>query len=276
MQKAIVISEVGKPAIAINRRIPQPKTNELLLRTKKTRDAGLFSKQPNQVLGHELAGQVIALGEGRGANSSGNTAQFALGERVVAQANFYPGQVLADAGALQQYAVVDAWFAARIDGAPGLSDEEAVAIASFVALFGWTGVGLGLPIPGISAIASGISYSRGWPGSGASSRRHAGYAAPLAQIQGLTGDGLVYALDTVNLVPGHRLGLAALSGTKRGCLVTLNRGAGYEYRMKVGFKGDGVVRPLPFRSVDGLDAVTVNRILDGYRDGRGEKVVLRV
>ncbi|KAJ0415899.1 GroES-like protein [Aspergillus carlsbadensis] len=339
MQKAIVVSEVGKPAIAITRRIPQPKANELLLRVtttslnpadQKTRDAGLFFNQPNQFLGHELAGEIIALGEEVGVTNT-PPCKFTLGDRVVAQANFSPGQVLDDAGALQQYTVVDARFAARIDGALGVSDEKAVtipvcAIASFIALFGPAGVGLGLPMPDVSvSVPSSFARMAGFGRivTTAAARneaelkslgathvidRHGGYADTLAQIRAVTGDELVHVLDAVNLAPGHKLGLAALSRTERGCLVTLNRvreggfgeaeigvkSAGYEYRMTVGFSAlypevagvfwervmewvrDRVVRPLAFRRVEGLDAAVVNGILDGYRDGGGEKVVFRV
>ncbi|RAK72676.1 zinc-binding alcohol dehydrogenase family protein [Aspergillus fijiensis CBS 313.89] len=355
MQKAIVIDEVGKPAISINRPIPQAGPSELLLRVtatslnpadQKTRDEGLFFKQSFQVLGHELAGEVIGIGKEAG------PAKFQLGDHIFAQGNFIPGQVLTDSGALQQYAVVNASFAAKVQSA-GLTDEEATtipvcAIASFVALFHSTG--MALPIPPASTPASqatsefldtAILIIGGGSNCGrfaiqfakqvgfgriittASARneielkqlgathiidRHAGYEANIQQIRDITGDSLVHVFDTVNNAQEQKLGLAVLSNTKKGCLITLNRipevrfsaaeigpkTAGYEHKMTFGFSAlypeisklfwervaswvkEGAMRPLPFSTIQGLEPTTVNKILDRYRDGQGQKVVINV
>ncbi|OJJ94630.1 hypothetical protein ASPACDRAFT_1860802 [Aspergillus aculeatus ATCC 16872] len=354
MQKAIVIDQVGKPAISINRPIPQAGSHELLLRVtatslnpadQKTRDEGLFFKQSSQVLGHELAGEVIAVG--REAAAAG----FLLSDHVFAQANFAPGQVLANAGGLQQYAVVDARFAAKVSAA-GLTDEAAAtipvcAIAAFIALFHSTG--LALPVPAatpasqatseyldksILIIGGGSNCGRfaiqfaklvgfGRVLTTASARnqtelkqlgathvidRHAGDEAIVQQIRDLTGDGLVHVFDAVNYAPEQKLGLAVLSNAQRGCLVTLNRtpeaafsaaeigpkAAGFEHKMTFGFSAlypqisklfwsrvatwvkEGALRPVPFSTLQGLDSTAVNKILDGYRDGQGRKVVINV
>ncbi|PIG82253.1 hypothetical protein AARAC_000003 [Aspergillus arachidicola] len=354
MQKAIVIDEVGKPAILLDRPIPEAGPNELLLRVtatslnpadQKTRDEGLFFKQSLQVLGHELAGEVIGIGKEAG------SAGFQLGDHVFAQGNFIPGQSLTDSGALQQYAVVNARFAAKVQSA-GLTDEEATtipvcAIASFIALFHSTGMALPIPPASLASQATSeyldkailvigggsncgrfaIQFAKqvgfGQIITTASARnevelkelgathvidRHAGYEANIQQIRDITGDSLVHVFDTVNYAPDQKMGLAVLSNTKKGLLITLNRisevgfsaaeigpkTAGYEHKMTFGFSAlypgtsklfwdrvaswvkEGAMRPLPFSTVHGLDPTTINEILDRYRNGQGQKVVITV
>lgn len=122
----------------------------------------------------------------------------------------------------------------------------------------------------------------------------------------VTADELVYALDTVNIGPAQHLGFAALSNTKIWCLITLNpvsdaepgativgeKMAGYEYRLAFGFSAlypklsmvfweniadwlrNGVIRPVRFEVIYGLNMEEVNKALDSYRDGQGSKIVL--
>lgn len=386
MQKAIVLEQVRSPALLIERPIPEPGANQLLVRVtasscksftshspairhtppglhsvcheisyadgykvnpadQKTRDEGLFFKEAPQVLGHEIAGEVIKIGQGAEAS------QFSAGEHIFAQANFFPGQTLTDGGALQQYVIVDARFAAKTKEA-GLSDDEATtipvcAIASFIGLFHSTG--LNLPVPrsadtlfltppelrneAILIIGGGsncgryaIQFSKlcGFSqiitiasakneaelrdlGATHVIDRHSGFDESVRKVREITRDGLIYAFDAVNMALEQDLGLAALSDSKRGLLITLNRvsdtepdpavigekAAGYERRMTFGFSAlypevavvfwaniagwirAGWVRPLKFVAIDGLDAVEVNRALDRYREGQGQKVVIK-
>ncbi|KAE8168653.1 GroES-like protein [Aspergillus tamarii] len=354
MQKAIVVEQVGRPALLIERPIPEPGHNQLLVRVtatslnpadQKTRDEGLFFKEPPQVLGHEIAGEVIKIGHGAEA------LQFTIGEHIFAQANFFPGQTLTDAGALQQYVVVDARFAAKTKEA-GLSDDEAAtipvcAIASFIGLFHFTGLNLPvprsastpLPMPtvlrnqAILIIGGGsncgryaIQFSRlcGFSqiitiasakneaelkdlGATHVIDRHSGFEENVRQVREITGDDLIYAFDAVNMAPDQNLGLKLLSDSKKGLLITLNRvsdakldpaaigkkAAGYTKRMTFGFSAlypevatvfwrniagwikAGLVRPLKFVTVEGLDVIEVNRALDGYREGQGQKIVVK-
>lgn len=118
-----------------------------------------------------------------------------------------------------------------------------------------------------------------------------------SQIRKIVGDDLVYALDTISN-HGYGLALSVLSNTKRGTLVRLTRGqideallaqkkAGVEDKHVVGFSAaipafgvlfwkvfptwleTGLVKPLPYKVIEGLDADKVNAALDQYRDGTG-------
>ncbi|GIJ92521.1 hypothetical protein Asppvi_001799 [Aspergillus pseudoviridinutans] len=352
MQKAIAVTRLKSPAVLVERPIPDPGENQLLLQVtaaslnpldQKTRDVGLFFKEPPQVLGHELAGTVVRRGAGTKAS------QFAVGEHVFAHANFVPGQELKDCGGLQQFALVDVRFAARVAGT-GLSDEEVAgipvcAMASFIALFHSTGLGLPLP-PALDKVNAAfkdqaililgggsncgrfaLQFAR-MVGFGrivtvASSRnnvelkgmgathvidRHASHDEILRQVRGVTGDELIYALDTVNVGPAQDLGLAALSNSRKGCLITLNpvneaepdkaqigeKAAGYDRRLTFGFSAlypdvsmvfwENIVgwlqaenlSPLRCEVIEGADPEKINAALDGYRDGQGQKVVVRL
>ncbi|PYI02322.1 putative alcohol dehydrogenase [Aspergillus sclerotiicarbonarius CBS 121057] len=352
MQKSIVIQKVSEPVRLVERPIPDPGDNLLLLQVtatslnpvdQKTRDVGLFFKEAPQVLAHDIAGRVIKLGPKQKAS------QFNVGDVVFAHANFVPGAVIDDCGGLQQYAIVDSRYAAKIDEA-GLTDTEAAtipvcAIAAFIALFHSSG--FGLPIPdGTSQSTQGCTRSQAILIVGGGSNcgrfavqlarmcgfdriiatasterfaelqelgathvidRHASRDEIVRQIRAITGDELVFALDTMNLGPEQDTGLAALSNSKRGCLITLNpvsesepeptfigeKRAGYDRRLTIGLSAlypevsgvfwkrisawvqAGQVRPLKFKVMEGLDAAKVNQLLDGYSNGHGQKVVIR-
>ncbi|KAK1145724.1 hypothetical protein N8T08_003962 [Aspergillus melleus] len=350
MQKAIVLEQVRSPVLLRERPIAEPGHNQLLVRVtasslnpadQKTRDEGLFFKEPPQVLGHEIAGEVIRIGQGAEAS------QFSAGEHIFAQANFFPGQKLTDAGALQQYVIVDAHFAAKTKDA-GISDEEATtipvcAIASFIGLFHSTGFNLSAPqttdtpselrneailiigggsncgryaiqfskLCGFSCIITVASAKNEAElkdlGATHVIDRHSGFDENVRQVREITGDSLTYAFDAVNMAPNQDLGLAALSSSQRGLLITLNRvsdtqpdpavigrkAAGYERRMTFGFSAlypdvatvfwrniakwirGGWVRPLNFVTIQGLDSAEINRVLDQYRNGQGQKVVVK-
>ena len=106
--------------------------------------------------------------------------------------------------------------------------------------------------------------------------------------------------------PEQEIGLVALSNSKKGCLITLNpvneeqpdpsfvgeKKAGYDRRLTFGFSKlypgvstvfweripgwirDGKLRPLKFRAIKGLDVGEINRALDDYRAGNGQKPVV--
>ncbi|KAK5054491.1 hypothetical protein LTR84_001382 [Exophiala bonariae] len=118
-----------------------------------------------------------------------------------------------------------------------------------------------------------------------------------SQIRKIVGDDLVHALDTVS-AGGYNLALSVLSDTQRGTLVRLTRGpvdeaalaqkkAGVQDKHVVGFSAaipafgalfwkvfptwleSGLVKPLPYKVIEGLDVDKVNAALDQYRDGTG-------
>lgn len=278
----------------------------------------------------------MAVGPGDGA------AKFNVGEHVYAQGRMPLDQVFIDFYGLQEYALVDVRLAAKVADT-GLTDGEAatvpVNVASlFVAMFHHTG--LGLPIPGteeakttdlsdetILIIGAGSNCGR----SGVEFARMAGFGTIIAhagpsneeelramgathfvnrhasnvldQIRSITGDELVYALDVVNWGPQQGLGIAALSNSKKGTLITLlptdgeldisdigRKDAGFERRMTFGkmaiipefapefwdrisqWLKEGRISPGKFKVMEGLDAEKVNEVLDLYRDGKGVKV----
>ncbi|KAL1852224.1 hypothetical protein Plec18170_005949 [Paecilomyces lecythidis] len=355
MQKAVVIENVGKPAVVVDRPIPEPDENHLLVRVtatslnpvdQKTRDEGLFFKQASQVIGHELAGEVTKLGR------SVDRTRFVIGDHIFAQADFVPGHIQTDTGTLQQYALVNVRFAAKVSDA-GLTDEEATtipvcAIASFIALFHSTGMGLPIPpaVHETSSVPVGLEHKAILIIGGGSNcgrfaiqfaklvgfskivtiasansfaqlkqlgathlvDRHIGFDLIIQQVRAITGDDLIYAFDAVNTGSMQDIGLFALSNTKKGCLVTLNRPSTqdsraaippqqtgrHERKMTFGFSALypeeaaifwetiarwvrlGAIKPLQFSTADGFDIARINSILDGYRDGQGQKVVLKL
>jgi NADPH:quinone reductase-like Zn-dependent oxidoreductase len=125
-------------------------------------------------------------------------------------------------------------------------------------------------------------------------RRAADVVEQVRDIVG--GDGLLYALDTVN--SEFTLGVSLLSNSKKGTLATLLPGgvqldqaqvgekkAGYEVKFSqgsghlhrelgrqfwghiAGWLEQGKIRPLRYRIISGLDEKAVNEALDAYRDG---------
>jgi NADPH:quinone reductase-like Zn-dependent oxidoreductase len=246
-----------------------------------------------------------------------------------------------DSNAAQQYALVDARFVGRVAGS-GLSDDEAatipvVVLAAFVALFAKSGHGFPAPFEpeartfdygGVTLLVVGGGSNTGRAtielaklvGVGriiaVAGRRNSDVlraigathvvdreaSDALDQIRAITGDDLVYAVDTVNAGKEQELGVAALSNSKKGTLITLRRpdgefdtarigskAAGYDRRLVFGVSPmhpevtvgfwewipkvlkEGRIRPMEFEVVEGLDARAVNGVLDRYRDGVGRK-----
>lgn len=301
---------------------------------QRTRDVGLFITAMPYVVASDIVGEVITKGAGE------HAAKFSIGEHVFGH-TFAEGGFSNDFNAAQQYALVDARYVGKV-AASGLSLDEAstipvILLAAFVALFASSGLGLPAPFSSeaktfpyaettLLVIGGGSNTGRAtielaaMVGIGriiavAGSRNEASLQSigatnfvdraahdALERIRTITGDKLIYAVDTVNDGPDQELGVAALSNIKKGSLVTLRRphgdlnadkigakAAGYERRLVFGVSPihpevtmefwkeipqwlkDGKVHASKFEVIEGLDADAVNKALDGYRDGTGVK-----
>ncbi|EHL02191.1 GroES-like protein [Glarea lozoyensis ATCC 20868] len=342
-QKALVLREIGTPLVPGDRPIPQPGQNHLLLKVlvaglnphdQRTRDAGLFVTSFPFVPGSDIVGEVVGVGEGE------HSEIFNIGDHVFGHTFVKDGDAN-DFNPLQQYALADARFVAKVADT-GLSDDEAstipvIVLAGFIALFSSSGLGLPPPFSAEAAsfdfaattllvigggsntgmatielarlagikqiiVVAGIRNEAEIKTRGASHviDRHAGDV--LGQIRAITGDDLIYAVDTVNPGQKQEVGVAALSNSKKGTLITLRRpdgdfdpdhigtkSAGYERRLVLGVSTghpelamgfwkevpawlkDGKISSSKYKVVKGLDADVVNKVLDDYRDGKGEK-----
>lgn len=301
---------------------------------QRTRDEGLFVTSMPYVIASDLVGEVVALGNGD------HSAKFIVGEHVFGH-TFAQGGFDNDFNGAQQYALVDARFVGRMTGS-GLSCDEAstipvVVLASFIALFASSGHGFPPPfspeaeffdygsvtllvigggsntgratielakLAGIGRIitVAGLHNEAKLKSVGATHVINRQAPDALEQVRAITGDELLYAVDTVNAGVDQELGVAALSNTRKGSLITLRRpegdfdaarigpkSAGYERRLVFGvsplhpevtvgfweaiprwFK-EGHLSPIDFDIIKGLDADAVNKALDGYRDGKGLK-----
>ena len=228
------------------------------------------------VLASNLVGEVVTVGTGE------YSAKFIVSKRVFGH-TFAEGGFYNDFNGAQQYALVDTRFIGRVAGS-GLSNDEAstipvIVLAGFITLF--ASFGHGLPPP-FSLEAKSFKYAnitlliiRGSSNTGQAIVKLAklvgigriiavaGHChnanlksvgathvinrrAPdmLDQIRAITGDKLVYAVNTVNAGMEQELGVAALSNTKKGTLITLcrpdrdfniawigSKSAGYECRL---------------------------------------------
>ncbi|RMJ26975.1 alcohol dehydrogenase [Aspergillus sp. HF37] len=272
-QNALQLQQVGSPLVLSERPIPVPGENELLVRVTS---AGL---NPHDDRSRDWAGEVLKVGSGD------NAAKYQVGEHVFAQARLPGDQVFNDFYGLQQYALVDPRFAAKVPET-GLSDDEAATIpvnvaSVLVALFHSTG--LGLPIPGnersnstdlsgqaILIVGAGSNCGR----TGVQFAKMAGfgtiiaYAGPsnqeelktigathfvdrhagnaLDQIRSVVGDEPIYALDAVNFGPQQALGAAALLNSKKGTLITFLPADGELDAAEIGPKNAGYDRRMTF------------------------------
>jgi NADPH:quinone reductase len=153
MQRAIFVTEVGKPPSLGTRPIPSPPKGYVQIKVTATqllphdtygRDSGLFiaTKLPF-VLGTSIAGTITALGP---SSSSG----YKIGDAIFGLGNpFHPTP---DQSGLQEYALLDISASAKIP--TGLTPEQAVTfpvngVTSFEALFHPAhGFGFPAPLPG--------------------------------------------------------------------------------------------------------------------------------
>ncbi|CAK1356746.1 unnamed protein product [Cercospora beticola] len=301
---------------------------------QRTRDNGLFVSSYPYVLGADLVGEVLKVGTGE------RSARFSIGEHVFGHTMAEGGDPN-DFNAAQQYALVDARFVGRIANS-GLSVDEAATIpvnvlAAFIALFAKAGHGFPPPFSSEAKSFEFVSVTLLVIGGGSNTGRAVVELAALAgigriivvagmrqadslrsrgathiidryaanvleQIRAVAGDDLVYAIDTVNAGENQELGVAALSNTRKGMLITLRRpegefdaarigskSAGYERRLVFGVSPihpevtvgfweeiprwlrEKKVHPSSFEVIEGLDAEAANKVLDAYRDGSGMK-----
>lgn len=216
--------------------------------------------------------RVIAIGPD-------SATDFTIGEHIFAQSRLPLNQVLNDFNGLQQYALVDIKYAARVADT-GLSDDEAATIpvnvaTGFVVFFAESGFGLPLPDSGVDfdyasqkLVVIGAATNCGryaiqfakWLGFGvivavaglrtAEELRELGATHVvdrhaddvLRQVRDIVGDELVYALDAFNFGPKQELGVAVLSDSRRGTLATLAPAVGELDRAKIGEKRAGYER----------------------------------
>ncbi|PNP86363.1 hypothetical protein FNYG_00316 [Fusarium nygamai] len=302
---------------------------------QRTRDDGLFVTSIPYVIASDIVGEVVTVGTGE------HSAKFTLGDHVFGH-TFAEGGFHNDFNAAQQYALVDARFVGRVADS-GLTDDEAstvpvIVLAAFIALFAPSGHGLPAPFASEAKSFDQSSVSLLIIGGGSNTGRAVVELAKLAgigqiiviagkqneenlkavgathvidrrapdvlgQIRAITGDELIYAVDTVNAGLDQEFGVAALSNKKKGTLITLRRpdgdfdaaqigpkAAGYERRLAFGVSPihpeltmkfweevprwykEGKLRPSSFEVIKGLDVDAVNKALDKYRDGNGVKM----
>ncbi|KAF7591417.1 hypothetical protein BBP40_001578 [Aspergillus hancockii] len=339
-QQALILKEVQRPLVLDRRPVPKPEGNQVLVKIiaaginphdQKGRDRGLLVENylPHAILANDISGIVEKIGP--------EVRRFSVGDSIFGQSNILSGGP--DQAGLQQFCILDADFAAPIPS--HLSFDQAAtfpvnAIASFIALFDTSGLGLAPRFLGQGSnyaneaivIIGGASNSGKFAlqlsrlagfgkiittakvhNDGGQSLRELGAthvidreAADVEdQIRAIVGDGLLYAFDTVNGAHSggvsHQLALSLLSTRKRGSLATLVRGeadpaiaatkaAGFKKNQVLGVSDlhkeltarfwkelpgwieKGMLRPLDFRVIEGLDVLKVNNLLDDYRDGR--------
>lgn len=341
-QTAIVQNEIGKRLVLTKRPIPEPPAGHILVKVtsaglnphdQKSRDVGLFSKDsvPGAVLANDVVGGIVKVGPAVARD-------YKIGDRVFAQSNAFAGP---DHGGLQEYALIDAKYSSKVP--ENLKDDEVNTLptnlmAGYVAFF--TSAGLGLPLPGTDAAKDfnyksqsiliigggsncgkfGVQLAK-WADFGtivvvAGTKnetqlkqfgathvvdRHSNDV--LGDIKAVVGDDLVYAYDAVNIQEGQALGVAALSNSTKGTLVTLLRPpvdhsklgekrAGFEVKQIIGLAwrhpemgeifwnrlvgkllDTGAIVPLDYQVVEGLDVDKVNAVYDQYAAGRAQSKI---
>ncbi|KAF5683786.1 zinc-type alcohol dehydrogenase [Fusarium circinatum] len=302
---------------------------------QRTRDDGLFVSSMPYVIASDIVGEVVTVGAGE------HSAKFTIGEHVFGH-TFAEEGFNNDFNAAQQYALVDARFVGRVAGS-GLTDDEAstipvIILAAFITLFAPSGHGIPAPFAFEAKSSDYSSISLLVIGGGSNTGRAVVELAKLAgigqilviagkqneanlkaigathfidrrdpdvlgQVRAITGDELIYVVDTVNAGLDQELGIAALSNKKKGTLITLRRpdgdfdavrigpkAAGYERRLAFGVSpihpelttkfweevprwyNEEKLHASSFEVIKGLDADAVNKALDRYRDGAGVKM----
>ncbi|KAF5685451.1 hypothetical protein FDENT_6265 [Fusarium denticulatum] len=222
---------------------------------QRTRDDGLFVTSMPYVIASDIVGEVVIVGTGE------HSAKFKLGDHVFGH-TFAEGGFNNDFNAAQQYALVDARFVGRVADS-GLTDDEAstipvIVLAAFISLFAPSGHGIPAPFAFEAGSFDYSSISLLVIGGGSNTGRAVVELAKLAgigqiiviagkqneenlkavgathvidrrapdvlgQIRAITGDELIYAVDTVNAGLEQEIGVAALSNKKKGTLITLRR-----------------------------------------------------
>ncbi|KAK5732444.1 hypothetical protein LTR17_010500 [Elasticomyces elasticus] len=277
-QNALVVNELGGPLALVERPTPSPLAGEVLVRIEaaglnphdqKGRDNGLFVNLPGAILANDIAGLVESVGS--------NVTKFNKGDRIFGQSSLLGRGP--DAAGLQQYCVLEADVSAHIP--PSISFEEAAtipvnAIASFVAIFHSTGLGVGFPrvvkesldkqnivivgggtstgkfaiqfaklagFGGIIALASSASEDELRElGATHVVDRHAPDVG--ARVETLVGDDLIYVVDMVSRGDNQSFPVSLLSNTQKGEYASLVPGKVTEKMAKLkkaGFERKGVL-----------------------------------
>lgn len=303
---------------------------------EKVRNMGLLFTGEPAILANDIAGEVVKLGTGEAVSGFKVGEHIFAPTSIIAPEGKFGFS--SEGGGLQQYALVDVRHAAKV-AESGLTDDEAATflinvITSFVALF--KSSNLGFPPP-FAPEAQSFDYASKTlliVGGASNCGRFAIQLAKLAGIgriitvaakrneeelkelgatdvidrhaddvaglvREIVGDDLVYALDAINYGPDQHIGVAALSNSKKGKLMTLvppdgeldpakigSKELGYErsftqgssfinleiaiefWRILPSWIRSGYLKPSRFEVLEGLDADKVNKALDRYRDGK--------
>lgn len=256
---ALIVTDVGKPlTLTTTREIHAPGPSQVQIRVtvaglnphdQKCRDRGfLIASQLPAVLANDVVGRVTKVADG--------VTRYAVGDRIVTQAGFEPGNFQ---NGLQQYALVDVELSAPIP--TSISDDEAATLptnilAPLVALFHEDN--LAFPSPWMAAtpefdyagqtllvvgggsncgklgvqLAALVGIGRIVVVGGDNDlltsygathvvSRHGGEEKVLASIRDIVADDLIYAYDAINEPAEQHMAVNALSNTKRGALARL-------------------------------------------------------
>jgi NADPH:quinone reductase-like Zn-dependent oxidoreductase len=256
-QKALIVTEIGKPLILVEDRIiAEPGPNQVQVKVGvaginphdgKARDIGLIiaGKLP-AVLTNDVVGRVIKVGSG--------VTSISVGDRVVFQSGVTPGYTQ---NGLQEYAVADIGALAKIPDS--ITDDEAATlptniIAPLVALFDtlqipapWSAEAKSFDYASTTLLVVGGGSSCGkfgvqlaklagfgnivvvggnedeLKGFGATHiiDRHGESEVVLGRIRAIVGDDLIYAYDAVNPPEEQALAINALSNHIKGALARL-------------------------------------------------------
>ncbi|KAJ5248856.1 Dehydrogenase [Penicillium chermesinum] len=245
------------------------------------------------VLSGDIVGEVI---------EGGPQNKFPLGTHIFSQMIFQ----LPQSGGLQEYTILNSEYAAEVPKT--IPDTEAALypiniVTAAISLFSEKGFGFPLPetpeAQGFDYASQKVAIIGGVSGGGtiivtaspSSTELLKSFGATHVisrhdsdveeQVRAIVGDELLYVYDTFNF---GSLDLAAslLSNSKRGTL----KKAGFEEKRTLGFSNlipafgkalwtklpewlaNGKIKPLEYKTIDGLDADKVNAALDEYAAGR--------
>ncbi|KAJ6119355.1 GroES-like protein [Penicillium sp. IBT 18751x] len=333
-QTAFLVTEIGQPLVKGSRPIPEPKDGEVLVQVTvaglnphdaKCRDWGLFIKDVLPTpLAADIAGVVTSVGQ--------NVTQFKEGDHIFGQA-LLPNP---DSAGLQEYAILDTKFSAKVPSGFTDAQAASLPtnyVTAAVALFDKTCLGLPAPwdpaaksfdykstsllilgggsncgkfsiqlaaLAGIGTIIT-IAGLRGAADLKALGATHVidrtkSPAEIAAEVREITGDNLIYAIDTINPPESQFIGVEALSNSKTGKLARLlptgpfdetklsKKSAGYEvlnvfgssngrpdtgiplWERVTGWIEEGKIKPLGYQAIK-FDLDAVNKTLDGYSNG---------
>ena len=335
-QTALLVTEVGKPLVRGSRPVPEPKDDQVLIKItsaglnahdEKSRDRGLFVKDAlPAILAADLAGIVTCVGP--------NVTRFNQGDHIFGQSDLGD----ANTGGLQEYAILYERFSAKVPSGfsdAQLASLPVNLVTAAVALFDPTCFDIPSPwsddrhgfdyksqsilIVGggsntgkfaiqLAALAgfgkiivvAGLKGEQVAKSLGATHVVDRGKSLPtiVADVRKITGDNLIYALDTINAVDRQVLGVEALSNSKPGKFARLlpsgsidetklssNKAAGFQtldvfgasiarpdisiplWEGLSGFVQEGKIKPLGYHVIKGLDVDAINETLDGYSNG---------